>query len=142
VTVRRHLLAGLAAAGLIHSATLEAFRAAGFLFDHAIRCPLPTAMIERERARARKYQSALAASGAAHLYELIEEWPAVWVMGHLARNSVAVAHPSWPRAPRLLTPPYVEPPKFFVSPYFRRFDAPTQINMIVDCFRSVLARTS
>jgi hypothetical protein len=41
VAVRRALLRGLREQGLITVATLEGFRDAGFLFDHAIRCQLP-----------------------------------------------------------------------------------------------------
>jgi len=36
--VRTILLAGLHGAGLLASPTLEAFRAAGFVLDHGIRC--------------------------------------------------------------------------------------------------------
>src|SRR5688572_27617810 len=41
VRVRRGLLQGLHNGTLVSEATLEGFRNAGFLFDHAIRCLLP-----------------------------------------------------------------------------------------------------
>src|SRR5262245_31777357 len=47
VTVRRQLLAGLERARLLPTNTLEAFRAEGFAFDHAVRCQLATARMER-----------------------------------------------------------------------------------------------
>ena len=46
VRVRTNLLHGLTTAALISSPTLDAFRAAGFLFDHAIRCHMPPSRIE------------------------------------------------------------------------------------------------
>ena len=52
VVVRRALLAGLRHEGLIADATLEGFREAGFLFDHAIRCQLPSEVVAAERMQA------------------------------------------------------------------------------------------
>src|SRR6266540_3193832 len=49
VEVRRNLLYGLYSLGLIRVPFLAAFRDAGFLFDHAIRCHLPSSTVRRER---------------------------------------------------------------------------------------------
>src|SRR5262249_50454704 len=60
IVVRRLLLPGLVATGLLDSPTIEAFREAGFAFDHAIRCQLPTATIKQEHKLARRYASSKA----------------------------------------------------------------------------------
>jgi hypothetical protein len=52
VRVRRELLDGLHGVGLIAEPTVEALRDAGFVFDHAIRCPLPSTVVNRERQNA------------------------------------------------------------------------------------------
>src|SRR5262249_4324279 len=57
VRVRRELLNGLDKVGLISEPTLEAFRDAGFLFDHAIRCPLASFAVNKERPKANRYDS-------------------------------------------------------------------------------------
>jgi hypothetical protein len=47
VRVRTNLLHGLTSAGLIREPTLIAFRTAGFVFDHGIRCHMPFKEIKR-----------------------------------------------------------------------------------------------
>lgn len=85
VVVRHALLHGLKAHGLINEATLDGFKAAGFLFDHAIRCQLPADVVARERQRAMRYASMRVAQ-ADHLRSRIGAAQAVWVMGHLANK--------------------------------------------------------
>ena len=146
MAVRRHLLAGLTRANLVSSNTLEAFAVSGFVFDHAIRCQLEMARIERERTLASKYDSPLAKQ-ATHLLELIGQFPRVWVMGHMARNAVACQDQSLPTVRRLLTPPYVVPRvgdrhaedwQFFVSRYFTRFDKDGAVDAIIEPFHQCL----
>ncbi len=146
VAVRRHLLAGLTRAKLVSSNTLEAFAVSGFVFDHALRCQLEMARIERERTLARKYDSPLAEQ-ATHLVEFIGQFPRVWVMGHMARNAVACQDQSLPAVCRLLTPPYVVPGvgdrdaedrQFFVSRYFTRFDKDATVDAIIGPLRQFL----
>jgi len=45
IRVRRSLLSGLLSQKLIIEQNLEAFKRAGFLFDHAIRCHLPSSIV-------------------------------------------------------------------------------------------------
>jgi len=82
VRVRRELLEGLQKVGLIAEPTLEAFRDAGFLFDHGIRCPLPSATVSQERRKATRYASERAAH-ALHLIPWLKQARFVWVMGHV-----------------------------------------------------------
>lgn len=121
VGVRRRLLCGLHNKNLIQEATLEAFREAGFLFDHAIRCPLPREVVEAERRAARRYASERV-KHPAHLEGAIAQASAVWVMGHIASNAVANTCKTFPKTPRLISkPPYpgeLSPnSKFFLSRY-------------------------
>lgn len=143
VGVRRLLLPALLEAGLIAAATLEAFRDAGFVFDHAIRRQLPGAVIRRERERALRYRSAWV-SQATHIAQMIEEFPVIWVMGRIARNAVGIHRPAL-AVRRALDPPYVidSEPRFFFSSYFRpRFDRVEAVNRIVAQFRRCLDRQS
>jgi hypothetical protein len=130
----------LAATGLIESPTLEAFRAAGFVFDHAIRCQLPTPTIKDEHKLARRYASPRA-HAAAHLAEFVAAARKVWILGHIAPDAVTNVSGLRDRRSRI-TPPYVlqtEPPqtepKVFVSQYFRRFDSPAEVLKIIKQFR-------
>ncbi len=121
VTIRRNLLFGLYKVDLIGAQTLQEFQQAGFLFDHAIRCYLSAATIEKERRLATRYKSPRAAA-AIHLEPAIKTAPAVWVMGYIARNAVASICSTFPRnqAPIAKSPyPCQIPgaPKFFVSRY-------------------------
>lgn len=138
VDVRRNLLAALANSGLISSPTLEAFKGAGFLFDHAIRCQLPMSEVKQEWELAKKYLSQRAA-GATHLRPLAEAAQKVWVMGYIARNAVACLYPSIPRNKRKLTPPYQIPeePKFFVSRYLTHTEE-SGVTQIVECVKAFL----
>src|SRR5262249_42405750 len=67
--VRKGLLHGLHAVGLLSVATLEGFRDAGFLFDHGIRCPLPRDIVKREHRLSKRYASTRVGS-AMHLLPL------------------------------------------------------------------------
>ncbi len=87
VEVRRYLLDALATQGLITAPTLEAFRADGFAFDHAIRCTLPSDVVKQERQLAGKCASKRA-HRATHLRDLISAAPKVWIMGRLALDAV------------------------------------------------------
>jgi hypothetical protein len=124
VAVRTILLRELARAGIVASPTLEAFKEAGFLFDHGIRCRLADDGIATERRLAREYASPRA-NAATHLAQPIRDAAGVWVMGYVARNAVAVSWPEFPRDtcdisrcpyPRQLP----EAPRFFVSRYVTR----------------------
>lgn len=139
VAVRRHLLAGFTSAGLIDAPTLEAFQDAGFLFDHAIRCNLSTNIIKEERRLAKHYRSRRA-EAAGHLRLLLDQFPAVWAMGLIARNAVVHLYSLAPIECHL-NPPYVieGTPNFFVSAYFRRFDAPESIQATIERFQHFLA---
>ncbi len=124
VAIRTTLLCGLHQAGIVAEPTLDAFHAAGFLFDHGIRCRLPDNELGRERRLARRYASSRA-SAAAHLTPLIRDASAVWVMGYVARNAVAAAWPAFPQDTRAISQcPYPrqfpEGSKFFVSRYLTR----------------------
>jgi hypothetical protein len=99
VRVRRELLDGLCGVGLITEPTLEAFRDAGFLFDHAIRCTLPSSTVNQERLKANRYGSERAAHPL-HLMPLLKQARLVWVMGHVAGNAVANAAADFPKEPR------------------------------------------
>lgn len=88
VVVRRSLLHGLQQHGLIQEATLESFRDAGFLFDHAIRCQLSYSLISAERQKAILYMSPRV-ENSSHLGPWLTQAVVVWVRGHLANNAVA-----------------------------------------------------
>lgn len=123
VRVRTNLLHGLTEAALIRSPTLEAFRAAGFLFDHAIRCHMPPSSVELCRRSADRAMPALPGN-AEHLRSFVAEAQTVWVMGRIARkavSSVADDFP-WERDP-ISKPPYprrLRETKYFVSRYLSR----------------------
>jgi hypothetical protein len=121
VAVRRALLRGLCEQGLIAVATLEGFRDAGFLFDHAIRCQLPSKVVKSEHEKAKRYASQRVGTPD-HLRPWLSRAPLVWVMGHLAGNAVANATTEFPRQRRKISmPPYpgeIAPYlRFFVSEY-------------------------
>jgi hypothetical protein len=135
VAIRTILLRELHAAGILAAATLEAFRAAGFLFDHGIRCPLDD--VTTDRRLARTYASPRA-NAAAHLTPLIRKASSVWVMGYVARNAAAAAWPGFPRdRGDIARPPYPGPvqaaPTFFVSRYLTRTPA-AELGVIVGAF--------
>ena len=134
--VRRHLLPGLAATGLIKSPTLEAFRTAGFVFDHAIRCQLPTTTIQAEHKLARRYSSPRA-HAATHLVDSVGAARQVWILGHIARDAVTHVCGLRDRRSRI-TPPYIPQaePRVFVSQYFRRFDSPPVVLEIIEQFKA------
>jgi hypothetical protein len=124
VAVRTILLRELNRAGIVASPTLEAFKAAGFLFDHGIRCRLPDDEIETQRRLAREYASPRA-NAAAHLTQLIRDTVGVWVMGYVARNAVAASWSEFPRDTRDISRcPYPGTlsagSRFFVSRYITR----------------------
>jgi hypothetical protein len=121
VAVRTLMLRGLHRHGLITEPNLVAFRKAGFLFDHAIRCLLDSDIIRHEAALAQQYASSRAGA-AAHLDAFLGAESAVWVMGRIARNGVANPRSEFPRDtseiskapnPRWLP----DAPRFFVSRY-------------------------
>jgi len=124
VAVRTILLRELDRAGIIASPTLEAFRTAGFVFDHGIRCRLPDDDIATQRRLARDYLSPRA-NTATHLTPLIRDAIGVWIMGYVARNAVGAAWSEIPRDTRDISRcPYPrqlpEAPRFFVSRYLTR----------------------
>lgn len=121
VVVRRALLRGLQQQGIIQEATLESFRDAGFLFDHAIRCQLPSVLIGRERQRAMRYASRLV-ENPSYLEPWLTQATVIWVMGHLASNAVANVTTEFPRLRRKISlspfPSEVRPSsRFFLSEY-------------------------
>jgi hypothetical protein len=121
VAVRRALLRGLHQYGLIHEATLEGFKGAGFLFDHAIRCQLPSAAITSERQKAMRYVSPRV-ERTWHLRPWLAQAKVVWVMGHLASNGVANATTEFPKQRRKISKqPYPGEiachSRFFLSEY-------------------------
>lgn len=126
VVVRRCLLRGLCEEGLIGAATLEAFRDAGFLFDHAIRCPLSRAVVKAENRAARKYESTRV-ENPSHLRGMLSQAVVVWVMGHIASNAVANLCVTFPKERRYVSKaPFPGElhagSKFFVSEYFTRWN--------------------
>ncbi|HYD47507.1 MAG TPA: hypothetical protein VEB21_04135 [Terriglobales bacterium] len=131
VGVRRVLLAALHAAGWIAAPSLEAFKAAGFLFDHAVRCQRPMAEIDGLRARARRFRGAVTPL-AEHLRPLLEEAEQVWAMGALARQAIADLDPTMPRLRRPLTPPYVSEGTYpiVISRYFTRIGAAIAADLV------------
>lgn len=121
VAVRTIMLRELHRHGLLNEPTLPAFRAAGFLFDHAIRCVLPSIVFQNEANRANRYKSQRAAA-ATHLEAYLRKESPVWVMGRIARNAVAALRIDFPRdTSKISKPPYpcrlAKAPRFFVSRY-------------------------
>lgn len=121
VVVRRALLGGLHQQGLIAEATLDGFQEAGFLFDHAVRCQLPSKIVRSERQKATRYASRCVGN-ADHLRPWLAQARVVWVMGHLASNAVANASAEFPKQRRNISmPPYPgkisRDSRFFVSEY-------------------------
>lgn len=121
VKVRRGLILNLFELRLLHAPTLEGFREAGFLFDHAIRCPLPKEIVKKERDAAKRHK-AKRVQNPEHLREHLACAPIVWVMGHLACNAVANITDEFPKKRRgISSRPYPGGDKpnsrFFVSEY-------------------------
>ena len=121
VAIRTVMLRELSRHSLIRKPDLSAFKAAGLLFDHAIRCRLDGAIIRDEADRAKRYNSARAAS-ATHLRQHLQQKPRIWVMGYLARNAIADLCRQFPRdSGKISKPPYPckmpKAPRFFVSRY-------------------------
>lgn len=104
VVVRRALLRGLQQHGLVQEATLESFRDAGFLFDHAIRCQLSSSLVSAERQKATRYASPRV-ENPIHLGPWLSQAVVVWVMGHLASNAVANVTMEFPRQRRKISMP-------------------------------------
>jgi len=123
VRVRSNLLHGLTIAALISAPTLDAFRAAGFLFDHAIRCHMPFEQIQIYRRSADRPNLALPVN-AEHLRPLVAEARSVWVMGRIARKAVGSVAKDFPIGrERISKPPYpcrLNSTKYFVSRYLSR----------------------
>lgn len=121
VAVRTIVLRELHRHSLLTEPTLVAFRNAGFLFDHAIRCLLASETIQREASLADQYRSPRAAD-AAHLDSFLVVKSPVWVMGRIARNAVAYPRSEFPRDTSEISKPpnprwMSEAPRFFVSRY-------------------------
>jgi len=121
VAVRTIMLRELHRHGVLSEPSLPAFRNAGFLFDHAIRCLLPAGIIQQEANLANRYES-LRAAAAAHLWSFLRQESPVWVMGRVARNAVAALCCEFPRdLSEISKPPYPrrlpDAPRFFVSRY-------------------------
>ena len=126
VVVRRCLLRGLHSQKLIPTATLEGFRDAGFLFDHAIRCLLSSADVKKGRSAAMRYASSRV-QRSAHLLASLSQAPVVWVMGHLANNAVVNLTEDLPKEKRKIScdpfPGEAAPgSRFFISEYFHRWN--------------------
>ncbi len=124
VPVRTILLRELYQSRILAEPTLAAFRSAGFLFDHGIRCRLPKNEIGKERRLAQQYKSPRA-NAATHLESLLRGATAVWVMGYVARNAVAAPRSELPRDFfDISSSPYPgqsrEAARFFVSRYLTR----------------------
>lgn len=121
VAIRTIMLRELDRHRLVDYPTLGAFKNGGFLFDHAIRCLLSKDTIRRERDLADRYQSPRA-EASHHLSGPLHQAPAVWVMGRIARNAVAVRCLEFPRdTSEISKSPYPwqlpDAPRFFVSRY-------------------------
>lgn len=128
VAVRTIMLRELHRHGLLNEPTLQAFRTAGFLFDHAIRCILPGKVVQSEANLANHYKSPRAAA-ATHLVPYLRKESPIWVMGRIARNAVAVLHYDFPRDTwKISKPPYPcrlpKAPRFFVSRYLLHASRP------------------
>jgi len=102
VVVRRALLRSLQQHGLISEATLEAFRDAGLLFDHAIRCQLDSDTVSIERQKAMRYRCRRV-EDPAHLGSWLGTARVVWVTGHLASNAMTTLTPDFPRQRRRIS---------------------------------------
>lgn len=111
VDVRDALLKNLSEQKLIASATLKGFKEAGFLFDHAIRCPIDRRKFRAELVRNHE-----------HLRETIAHAPIVWVMGSWACKAVANVTDAFSKKNHPLTQsPYSwEIGKFFISAYLTK----------------------
>jgi hypothetical protein len=121
VAVRTIMLRELHRHGMLQQPSLAAFRDAGFLFDHAIRCLLPARVIQREAGLSNRYES-LRASSATHLASFLRRESPVWVMGRIARNAVAAVRCEFPRdVSDISKPPHPrrvpEAQRYFVSRY-------------------------
>lgn len=121
VALRTIMLRELHRHGMIEEPSLPAFRRAGFLFDHAIRCLLPKAVIQHEAMLANRYESSRACA-ATHLSAFLSQASAVWVMGRIARNAVVMLCSDFPRdTSEISKPPYPQrfpnTSRFFVSRY-------------------------
>jgi hypothetical protein len=123
VRVRSNLLHGLTVAGLIGAPTLEEFRAAGFLFDHGIRCYMSFKLLETHRHSADRPLPGLPGN-AEHLRPLLAEAQSVWVMGRIARKAVDSVAEDFPiERNQISKPPYpcrLRGTKYFVSRYLSR----------------------
>jgi hypothetical protein len=123
VRVRSNLLHGLTEAALISAPTLDAFRSAGFLFDHAIRCHMPFGRVEAYRRSADRPMPGLPGN-AEHLRPFVAEARIVWVMGRIARKAVGcVAEDFQVERDLISKPPYpcrLKGTKYFVSRYLTR----------------------
>jgi hypothetical protein len=104
VHVRKYLLAMLKTHGLIKDPSLGAFREAGFAFDHAIRCPLPQEVVEKERQAAQRFRSERA-HRAEHLRDVLGRVPKTWAMGLIARDAITFVL-GMEQVKRKLHPPY------------------------------------
>lgn len=102
VNVRRGLLQNLYSEKLLAAPTLEGFRDAGFLFDHAIRCLLPKEVVHKEHQAAMRYASTRV-QHPTHLFAALSQAPIVWVMGHLANNAVANLTKELPKKERKIS---------------------------------------
>lgn len=126
VVVRRSLLRGLYKENLIDHPTLDGFRDAGFLFDHAIRCPLLSKDVNAERGPAKDYRS-VRVKTVDHLVPLLSKASVVWVMGNIARNAMANATSEFPKENNKISEaPYPgmvkKAPRFFLSAYLSRWN--------------------
>jgi hypothetical protein len=130
VKVRRLLLRALTNDHILTAPSLEEFKAAGLVFDHAIREQIDMGLVEVDRDKAAKFESVLAAS-ATHLLPLIEKAESVWAMGFIARNAMTGLFASIPKKRLTLTPPYKLNDKIFVSRYLTRFTNQDAANEIV-----------
>lgn len=136
VGVRRLLLPALRQAELIPEASLAGFKSSGFVFDHAIRCPLPSEAVRKERARARRLRPSIA-DNASHLRAVVESAPTVWIMGGVARAAVKSQF-NLDFLAKPLSPAYVDG-KFLISQYLRpRFDDAEAVEAIVGRLKTFL----
>lgn len=121
VAVRTIMLRELHHHGMLSAPSLDAFRNAGFLFDHGIRCLLNSETIQQEANLANQYRSSRAAN-AVHLDPFLAVMSPVWVMGRIARNAIADPRSEFPRDTTEISKPpnprwMPEKPRFFVSRY-------------------------
>ncbi|SRR6266508_2702497 len=144
VRVRGNLLHGLASAGLIREPTLTAFRAAGFLFDHGVRCHMPFEEVEALARTADRPMPPLPGA-AQHLRTPIAEAMVVWVMGRIARKAVGSIAGDFPtQRDQISKAPYpcrLAGTKYFVSRYLSRISrmrATTICYALRDSFPEIL----